>query len=105
VYFVLNIKMALSSMAHAPMHNFKISKRSSTIFSVDDRRNETAQYVAEMLLQLRQLARQNEFETLQGLLEISYYEAFAEAHKSSVPEGEIEHLEWLGADFRKSKLA
>ena len=56
---------------------------------------ETAQYIADMVLELRNLAKATEMLTLQGLLEVSFYEAFAVANKVPMPEGEIEHLREL----------
>jgi hypothetical protein len=66
---------------------------------------ETAQYTAEMILELRNLAKHAKLTTLQGLLEISYYEAFAMAQKIEVPEGEVQHLNALGEDARKAEAA
>lgn len=63
---------------------------------------ETAQYVADMLLELRAMSKSEGFGTLQGLLEIAYYEAFSAAHKVDLPEGEMEHLEKLGLDALKA---
>ena len=62
---------------------------------------ETAQYIADMILELRNLAKGCKMFTLQGLLEISYYEAYGEAHPVAVPEGELQHLEEMGADARR----
>ena len=56
---------------------------------------ETAQYIADMVLELRNMAKANDLKTLQGLLEVSFYEASGVANKIAVPEGEIEHLRQL----------
>lgn len=56
---------------------------------------ETAQYIADMVLELRNMAKSLEMKTLQGLLEVSFYEAFSVANKTIIPEGEIEHLREL----------
>ncbi len=56
---------------------------------------ETAQYIADMVLELRNMAKSTEMKTLQGLLEVSFYEAFSVANKVVIPEGEIEHLREL----------
>ncbi len=56
---------------------------------------ETAQYIADMVLELRNLAKSSEMKPLQGLLEVSFYEAFSVANKIEIPEGEIEHLREL----------
>jgi hypothetical protein len=56
---------------------------------------ETAQYIADMVLELRNMAKSGDFKTLQGLLEVSYYEAFSAANRVAIPAGEIEHLREL----------
>jgi hypothetical protein len=69
------------------------------------RDRELASYIADMVLELRNLAKGGEMSTLQGLLEITYYEAYAVAHKVDVPEGEEERLYDLGADARRVQAA
>jgi hypothetical protein len=64
-------------------------------------RQQTARYLADMLMEMRQLANRQEFKTLQGLLEIAYYEAFAVANPVKLPPGETEALRNLEADARK----
>jgi hypothetical protein len=86
VYPPLQPTTASRSFGRAPQHNPR----------------ETAQYVADMVLELRNIAKAESFGTLQGLLEIAYYEAFSVAHKVDVPEGELEHLESLGNDAMKA---
>ena len=56
---------------------------------------ETAQYIADMVLELRNMAKSLGMKTLQGLLEVSFYEAFSGANKIIIPEGEIERLREL----------
>lgn len=56
---------------------------------------ETAQYIADMVLELRNMAKSVELATLQGLLEVSFYEAFSAANKVIIPEGEMEKLREL----------
>ena len=58
-------------------------------------RKETAQYIADMVLELRNLAKAVEIKPLQDLLELCFYEAFATANKVVIPEGEIERLQEL----------
>lgn len=65
------------------------------------RETDTANYIADMILELRNLAKTAELKTLQGLLEIAYYEAFGCANRIEVPQGEEKHLRELGADARK----
>ena len=56
---------------------------------------EKAQYIADMVLELRNMAKSLGIKTLQGLLEVSLYEAFSGANKIIIQEGEIEHLREL----------
>ena len=56
---------------------------------------EAAQFISDMSLELRNLAKANHLLTLQGLLEVAYYEAFSAASKREIPPGEIEHLKEL----------
>ena len=62
---------------------------------------ELAQYIADMLLELRNMARAAGFKTLLGLLEISFCEAFSVANKVEIPPGEIEKLRRLGKAARE----
>jgi hypothetical protein len=64
-----------------------------------------ANYIADMILQMRNLAKGAHMTTLQGLLEISYYEAYSAANKISVPVGELQHLQDIGADARRANVA
>jgi hypothetical protein len=66
---------------------------------------QTALYIADMILELRKLAKGGQMFTLQGLLEISYYEAYSVANCVIVPENELQHLEEMGADARRSAVA
>jgi polyhydroxyalkanoate synthesis regulator phasin len=56
---------------------------------------ETAQYISDMMLELRNMAKSAELKTLQGLLEVSFYEAFTVANKVDISDEEIEHLREL----------
>ena len=55
-------------------------------------KRETAQYIADLSLEMRNLAKSCNMLTLQGLLEVAYYEAFTLATDIQVPPGEAEHL-------------
>ncbi|MDE2446576.1 MAG: hypothetical protein KGO94_10375, partial [Alphaproteobacteria bacterium] len=61
----------------------------------DSARRETAQYVADMVLELRGMAKAYDLQTLQSLLEASFYEAFSVANHVEIPPGEIEKLREL----------
>jgi hypothetical protein len=56
---------------------------------------EVAQYTADIMLELRQLARNAKLNTLQGLIELCYYEAFSVANQPKIPAEELEHLAQL----------
>jgi hypothetical protein len=58
-------------------------------------KRETAQYIADISLEMRNLAKSCDMPTLQGLLEVAYYEAFTLATEINVPSGESERLRQL----------
>jgi hypothetical protein len=92
-------------MARIPDMKLSTGNTSTSNSKAQDRAKEAAQYIADMLLELRNLSKLHAFQTLQGLLEISYYEAFNETNKVLVPEGEMERLHTMGADARKAFVA
>lgn len=61
--------------------------------STEDR--DTAQYVAELILELRNLAKAHMFHELTTSLEFSYYEAFSVANKVAIPDSELAFLKKL----------
>ena len=66
------------------------------------RDREAAHYIADMILELRNIAKAEGLSGLQGFLELTYYEAFAAANKTVVPEEEYERLESMAADARRA---
>lgn len=60
-----------------------------------ERQRHTAEYISEMILELRNLARANQLYTVMVPLEYAYYEAFTVANRVEVPPGEIERLKEL----------
>ncbi len=66
---------------------------------------QTALYIADMILELRNLAKGAQMTTLQGLLEISYYEAYGVANRVEVPDNELERLQEIGTDARRYNAA
>jgi hypothetical protein len=56
---------------------------------------EVAQYTADIMLELRQLARNVKLNTLQGLIELCYYEAFSVANQPQISKEERERLAQL----------
>jgi hypothetical protein len=61
------------------------------------RERELAQYIADMLLEMRNMAKSAGLPTLLGLLEVTYCEAFSIANKVEIPEGELEKLRRLAS--------
>ena len=58
-------------------------------------KRETAQYVADMILELRNMAKAAQLYTITVPLEYAYYEAFSVANRVAVPVAEIERLRTL----------
>jgi hypothetical protein len=67
-------------------------------FEKDAHGQELAQYIADMLIEMRNMAKAAGFKTLWGLLEISFCEAFSIANKVEIPPGEIEKLNRLALE-------
>ena len=63
--------------------------------SLAERQRDTAEYLADMILELRNLARSVQLHTVMVPLEFAYYEAFGTAHKVEVPPGEAERIRSL----------
>jgi hypothetical protein len=59
------------------------------------RERQLAQYIADMLLEMRNMAKSAGLTTLLGLLEVTYCEAFSVANRVELPEGELEKLRQL----------
>lgn len=59
------------------------------------RQRETAEYLADMILELRNLARVSKLHTVMVPLEFAYYEAFGAANRVEVPQSEIERIKEL----------
>ncbi|MEI7598823.1 MAG: hypothetical protein WCJ41_05810 [Aestuariivirga sp.] len=63
--------------------------------SLADRQRDTAEYLADMILEMRNLARSVQLHTIMVPLEFAYYEAFGFAHRVEVPPTEIERIKRL----------
>ena len=63
--------------------------------SLAERQRDTASYLADMILELRNLARSVELHTVMVPLEFAYYEAFGAAHRVEVPVAELERIREL----------
>lgn len=63
--------------------------------SLAQRQRDTAEYLSDMILELRNLARSVKLHTVMVPLEFAYYEAFGVAHRVEVPSAELERLRGL----------
>lgn len=78
------------------------SKAGRPEVSFPERQREAAEYLADMILELRNLARTVQLHTIMVPLEFAYYEAFGFANRVEIPAHEVEHIKALvkaGEDF------
>lgn len=68
------------------------------------RQKETAQYIADMILELRNLAKSARLFQIMVPLEYAYYEAFGVANRVVVPAGEAERIRELSQACDESGL-
>jgi hypothetical protein len=61
----------------------------------ETRQRDTAQYVADMILELRNMAKSAHLFQVMVPLEYAYYEAFSVANRVATPEAEVERLHQL----------
>ena len=66
-----------------------------SILPPDNRQRETAQYIADMILELRNMAKSAQLYQVMVPLEYAYYEAFSVANKVEVPPEEAERIRAL----------
>jgi hypothetical protein len=66
------------------------------------KKRELAQYMADMLLEMRNMARTAGFTTLTSLFELSFCEAFTIANRVELPEGEVERITELSRASRRA---
>jgi hypothetical protein len=59
------------------------------------RQRETAEYISEMILELRNLARAQQLYTVMIPLEYAYYEAFTASNRVEIPEAELQRIKEL----------
>ncbi len=62
---------------------------------LDENQREVAQYVADMILELRNMAKSAKLYKIMVPLEFAYYEAFSVANRVSIPKAELERLQAL----------
>jgi hypothetical protein len=63
---------------------------------------EVALYTADMMLELRQMSKSAGLATLQALIELVYYEAYATANPVAISAGDLEHLQLLEAQAARN---
>ena len=86
----------------ALIHNQKITINDGRNQEYKKNHVETAVYMADMLLELRNMAKDSGFSALQGLLEIAYYEAFSAANRINISAHEFERLKEISQDAKKA---
>ncbi len=69
----------------------------------DKRKRETAQYIADMILELRNMAKAADLAHVMVPLEYAYYEAFTVANRVEPPPGEVERLKALAKEAEASE--
>ena len=77
-------------MTVLPTPNPLQGQRKRESVSTPESQREVAQYIADITLDLRNLARAAKMKTLQGLLEMAFYEAYAAANPVIVTQDERE---------------
>jgi hypothetical protein len=70
---------------------------------LDQRQRETAQYISDMVLELRNLARSTRLFQVMVPLEYAYYEAYSMANRVEVPKAEIERIRDLEKASREAE--
>lgn len=63
--------------------------------SLADRQRDTAEYLTDMILEMRNLARSLRLHNVMVPLEFAYYEAFGVAHRVEVPSAELDRIREL----------
>lgn len=81
--------------AQAPKANPALAAAAGGEKSLEQRQRETAEYLADMVLELRNLARSVQLYTVMVPLEYAYYEAFGAANRVEVPPEEAERIKVL----------
>jgi hypothetical protein len=71
----------------------KTTMRESVV--LDRQQRETAQYIADMILELRNMAKSAGLYQIMVPLEFAYYEAFSAANRVEIPKGEVERIHEL----------
>lgn len=77
------------------------STRQDDAGNTQEIQRDTAQYIADMILELRNMAKAAKLFKIMVPLEFAYYEAFSVANRVQVPKEEIERLDKLARMARR----
>ncbi|MCB1380316.1 MAG: hypothetical protein KDK89_18400 [Alphaproteobacteria bacterium] len=69
--------------------------RNEGVAVLSPKQRETAQYIADMILELRNMAKSNRLHATMVPLEYAYYEAYSAANQVHVPQDEIARVNKL----------
>lgn len=88
---------ATQNMAHIARSDRNKTPKSSSDSSaaLSTTQKDTAQYIADMILELRNMAKSARLHTVMVPLEYAYYEAFSAANRVHVPPEEVERINLL----------
>ena len=64
---------------------------------------ETANYMADLTLELLKMAKSHHFNALQQIYEMAYYEAYSKAHPVHVPPEDLEEFTALVKEIRRER--
>lgn len=82
--------------AEAPGHGLgELKAGSQEGLGLAQRQHQTAEYLVDIILELRNLARTAQLYTVMVPLEYAYYEAFTAAHKVEVSPEDVERVRSL----------
>jgi hypothetical protein len=98
--------MATKTYASMPSYtrNDSIAERPASVNKrngLEGKQRETAQYIADMILELRNLAKSAKLFHVMAPLEFAYYESYSAANRIEPPAGEVEHLRQLSKIVEK----
>lgn len=91
----------MDSRRQATAHETAPGAAETVLASRPARQRDTAEYISEMILELRNLARGQQLYTVMVPLEYAYYEAFSVANRVEIPEGEVERIKELSKTSQK----
>jgi hypothetical protein len=94
--------LKVNKMTAHPEFKQDAARLRSTVAAHPLTQKEVAQYVADLMLELRQLSKSVNLVTLQSLIDLVFYEAFATANPIAIPEEELRRLREMEEEGRKA---